>query len=361
MSIYVWYGMVCMPPWYIKMPNFAHLQGRLVAPLRRTPMGFLDLDRLDAYTQYLLNPPGGSDIVQRLSPRSLTPAQFALCHRLGLLFDQLDEQLWLRAFYPTNYALQSSDDLHDVGKRAVSLFTQEFVACRWPRLSESLQIDLINLYSGSEGLVGMARQLGLEHVLDNILGWNLEPLPRDLESLASRVRLMVFPKEHSKLKTIIGDDDKCRRDAGATLHWSMTSLIGAIWKTFGGTTTRRFLDARLFSATCALAGQFIPEAPMVEFTKTMRERSGNPLFEPEFRLLHESGRLSAHSIFIVGVFDGQGTQLGRGCGQSILMAQKRACIDALRGLYFVQLHDFARPSESMDDAELDFRIGIKVK
>lgn len=59
-------------------------------------------------------------------------------------------------------------------------------------------------------------------------------------------------------------------------------------------------------------------------------------YQPTYRLLHETGRYSSTSIYVVGVYNTirsslvLGEKLGEGHGPSILVAQERAATEALR-------------------------------
>ncbi|XBW37087.1 hypothetical protein QEN19_002667 [Hanseniaspora menglaensis] len=52
------------------------------------------------------------------------------------------------------------------------------------------------------------------------------------------------------------------------------------------------------------------------------------LSKPVFKLLTETGRYSAESMFIVGVYTETGEKLGEGYGKSLIEAKKRAALDA---------------------------------
>ncbi|KAF2666607.1 ribonuclease III [Microthyrium microscopicum] len=69
-------------------------------------------------------------------------------------------------------------------------------------------------------------------------------------------------------------------------------------------------------------------------------------FEPPVaRLISETGRRSAHPVFIVGVFSGH-DKLGEGVGASLLEAKTRAAVAALKGWYLYSPLDVTLPSEA---------------
>ncbi len=332
-----------------------HHLGKKIAPLRRTPGGFLDFDRLDAYTEYLRCKEGGEEpsqeILSRLTPNSLLPSQSAVFHRLGLSDTIQNESIWIPSFYPKNFALFHNDDLYNTGRRAIVYFTQEFVKAKWPQASTELQSRLMELYHGKAGLLGLAKQHGINKCIVNILGWHMEPLPTSVANLNERTRQMVFPRERVNLKLPPEDPD--------AISWTVTGLIGAAWKTFGGRQVRKFLDSKLFSAGCSMLQTFQPDTPMLELTELLRETNARHE-NLKFKLLSESGRLSTNSMYIVGVYDGLDNKLGEGNGPSILLSQKRACIDALRKIYLREAQSIIRPSDTFSDDVYGERVGISV-
>lgn len=76
--------------------------------------------------------------------------------------------------------------------------------------------------------------------------------------------------------------------------------------------------------------------------------------EPDYRLLHETGRLSSTAIYVVGVYCGL-EKLAEGkivfrCwflahGPSLLMAQERAAVEALYKLFLVDTPEAPRHSD----------------
>lgn len=65
--------------------------------------------------------------------------------------------------------------------------------------------------------------------------------------------------------------------------------------------------------------------------------------EPQYRLLHETGRLSGGAIFVVGVYAGT-RKLAESDGPSLLVAQERAAMAALRDLFLVDTPRAPRPA-----------------
>lgn len=333
-----------------------HLKGRLVAPLRRTPKGILSLPNLHFYTKYLewkkagkpLDDPEFVSTCDALRPKLLTAGQYAFCNRLGVGGEALVDSVWSPCFYPTGFSIhdEQGQQLHELGRKALSFFTREFVESKWRHASPKLQGRLADLYNGQVGLSGMGKQHGLEQCIHNLLGIQMEPLPSSLADLGTTIRHLVFPRERLYLKF---PDEQQKNQL---ISWSMTSVVGAMLKTTCPQQVRQFLDCRLFSAVCRTKDLFESEHPMMELVETLREADEEA--NVHFKLLAESGRLSNDSMYLVGVYDNKmDIKLGEGHGQSILVAQKRACMDALRRINLEEVFGSVvkRPSDTFTDTD----------
>lgn len=90
-------------------------------------------------------------------------------------------------------------------------------------------------------------------------------------------------------------------------------------------------------------------ASLIQFrtpTKDLSRLCAREGFEPPVaRILSETGRLSRHPVFIVGVFSGK-EKLGEGAGASLDEARTRAAVAALKGWYLYSPLDWRLPSDA---------------
>lgn len=332
-----------------------HLLGKVVAPLRRTPRGILSLQNLDLYADYLVAKESGkgeedADFValkESLRPQRLLPSQFAFCNRLGLN-GIIEDEKWVAAFYPKGFSLDDTqgESLYRSGLKALSFFSREFVAAKWPNASHNLQVKLSKLYGGSLGVVGLGRQHGLEKCITNILGINMEPIPLTIPDLNISIRHLVFPRERHNLK------NTSEEQKNEYMSWTMTAVIGAMMQNSSGHFVRDFLDNRLFSAVCRVKDVLESEHPVIELEKMLKKDDQKR--QLKFKLLGESGRLSNDSMYVIGVYESKDdVKLGEGFGQSILVAQKRSCLDALRKIYLQEQHPLIRRSDQFTSADYE--------
>ncbi|GAA5981802.1 hypothetical protein JCM11641_007429 [Rhodosporidiobolus odoratus] len=121
------------------------------------------------------------------------------------------------------------------------------------------------------------------------------------------------------------------------------AVVGAIYQTHGLTSARSFVHSHFLSRLVPPSTTTLPSpsassdlTPLLKFTQPTRVLSlslqAHSLPTLRHSLLKESGRLSAHPVFISGAFSGK-TKLGEGFGSSIRMSEWRASEDALRRMY----------------------------
>ena len=107
------------------------------------------------------------------------------------------------------------------------------------------------------------------------------------------------------------------------------ALFAAIYLHAGAAATQTFFSAHVLSRRLDMASLFVLAQPTRDLSR-LCAREG---FEaPVARILAESGRLSRHPVFVVGVYSGA-DKLGEGAGASLNEARFRAAAAALKGWY----------------------------
>lgn len=87
---------------------------------------------------------------------------------------------------------------------------------------------------------------------------------------------------------------------------------------------------------------------MFKLVKAMRYLDRD---EPTYRLLHESGRLSTSPIYVVGVYSHL-DKLAEAHGPSLLVAQERAAVEALKKLFLIYDPDAPRKSDLLSSPQM---------
>lgn len=121
------------------------------------------------------------------------------------------------------------------------------------------------------------------------------------------------------------------------------AVVGALYLHAGAKAAKDFHAAHILSRKIDLAKLFYFTNPCRDLSRLCAREDFEP---PVARLLSETGRLSRHPVFVVGVYSGK-DQLGEGAGASLNEARTRASAAALRSwyLYSPQSQDVVLPSE----------------
>ena len=107
------------------------------------------------------------------------------------------------------------------------------------------------------------------------------------------------------------------------------ALMGALHLHTGRASTKRFFTNHFLSRTLNLSALFDFRYPTRDLSRLcLREGFERPVA----RLISETGRKSAHPVFVVGVYSGR-DKLGEAVGGSLEEAKNRAAAAALKGWY----------------------------
>ena len=144
------------------------------------------------------------------------------------------------------------------------------------------------------------------------------------------------------------EDIQRRAKRGVTLEEASTgfvsALMGAVYLHAGKKATYNFFKAHILSRHLDVSRLFEFRQPTRDLSK-LCAREG---FEsPVARILSETGRLSRHPVFVVGVFAGK-DKLGEGSGGSLDEARIRAAVGALKGWYLYSPLEVRVPSEATE-------------
>lgn len=125
------------------------------------------------------------------------------------------------------------------------------------------------------------------------------------------------------------------------------ALVGSLHLHLGAPLVKRFFKNHFLSRHLDLSEMFDFRTPTRDLSK-LCAREG---FEaPVARLISETGRLSRHPVFVVGVYSGK-DKLGEGAGASLDEARFRAAAAALKAWYLYRPLDVTVPSSM--EGELD--------
>lgn len=213
------------------------------------------------------------------------------------------------------------------GARIIDIFAKDYVTARFARLPRDSKELAVKVYTTNKNLAAVAKSVGIEYAIIEFTGIPCKMMS-SLEEYLNKMR---------------DERDSKVADIRPTAIYSeiFQSLIGICFTQKGALETRKLLDALLFSGTFNKNLLCRPKNPMLKLARAMENFKRN---EPDYRLLHETGRLSDTSIYVVGVYSGL-DKLAEAHGPSMLVAQERAAIEALGKLFIVDTPDAGRKSD----------------
>ncbi|KAH6572504.1 hypothetical protein BASA50_010689 [Batrachochytrium salamandrivorans] len=252
-----------------------------------------------------------------LKMRSLAQTS-AFAARTGIAFDNPDI-LKLVMTHKSAHD-QCNSRYQYLGETVLKTFVSEYVLAKYPLMEIDAASKVIEAYSS----INVASNVG------QIFG----------------VHLLMRWKGNAGVRETPTDDGAFIVRASV-----MFALIGAVYQHQGPAAARNLIHKHFISRAtdvdAILDAQLKISKPRKLLAITLKNL-GKP--KPISRLLGETGRLSARSVFLVGVYSGI-EKIGDGYGSSIKMAEQRACIDALNKHYMTEVKNIKLPSETDEESE----------
>lgn len=142
------------------------------------------------------------------------------------------------------------------------------------------------------------------------------------------------------------DDPELQSKRAVTVERASTNfvraLVAAVYLHCGKKSAKQFFNLHIQSRHLDIGKLFDFQQPTRDLSR-LCAREG--LDSPIARILTETGRLSRHPVFVVGVFAGK-DKLGEGIGSSLDEARFRAAVAALKGWYLYSPMEFRVPSDA---------------
>lgn len=241
-----------------------------------------------------------------------------------------------------------------LGANLLGYYTTEHLLCNYPRLPMSVVFAAQSAYIGPRALAIIASEWGIEAVAEP--GGEVDPgllqfrrlrsgddVPSPLQEPKRRYAWNVTTT-NKILTNSDGPNPQHLNNQSVPLEEAAQSfvraLIGSLYLHLGRPATKRFFRDHFVSRHLDLASLFDFRTPTRDLSR-LCAREG---FEaPVARLISETGRLSRHPVFVVGVYSGK-DKLGEGAGSSLDEARFRAAAAALKGWYLYKPIDVTVPS-----------------
>ena len=285
----------------------------------------------------------------------------------------------------------NNSSLSVLGYDLLGYYTSEAILCRYPRLPTAVTFAAMAAYCGNKTLAAITREWGVE--VAAVPGEEVDPgllqcvrqeagnasvngtgtQLKVVESLSTRPNpeqqmkgwrrgassktvyddyfgdeIMRTKTDDPKQPALREEDAKQKVARGITLEDASTgfvrALMGAVYLHAGKKAAYNFFKAHILSRHLNVSELFEFRQPTRDLSK-LCAREG---FEsPVARIMSETGRMSRHAVFVVGVFAGR-DKLGEGSGSSLDEARIRAAVGALKGWYLYSPLEVRVPSESTE-------------
>lgn len=233
-----------------------------------------------------------------------------------------------------------------LGSDLLNYYTTEYLICSYPRLPTTVLWSAMYSYIGDKSLGAMTKEWGIESAVEP--GWEVDPgllqfkrlppgtvLPSKMadkdergyrRGMSSRIVNDDIFGEGAEESNAPKLDGTIQNRASATF---IRALMGALYLHGGRPAAKHFFKEHFMSRELPVGELFSFAQPARDLSK-LCAREG---FEgPVAKILSETGRLSRHPVFNVGIFSGR-DKLGEGFGSSLTEARFRAAAAALKAWY----------------------------
>ncbi|CAN3364935.1 large ribosomal subunit protein mL44 [Diutina catenulata] len=271
-----------------------------------------------------------------------SPPLVALSARLALPADYSLSTLSQALNMDRSGELVTNFGLATLGKSFLSYYVSEHLLVKYPRLPMAVHNEAVNAYMGPTALAEVGKSWGIEADTRSKLDKHLAGESHVL----SYGRLRFQSEREKSLPTEDGVYELSRRElasmratgTGASFVPKQTeayasavkSIIGGLYTHCGEDATKQFINNHILSRKLPLDSMFQFSQPTRELVRVCEKEGMTAAVE--IRLIAETGRKSAHPIYIAGAFCGT-DKLGEGAGSSLREAKTRAVVNALMGYY----------------------------
>ncbi|KAJ5097217.1 hypothetical protein N7456_007938 [Penicillium angulare] len=255
----------------------------------------------------------------------------------------------------------NNESLATLGHDLLTYYTSEHLLCTYPRLPLSVVFAAMYAYVGPKTLAAMSKEWGVD--LATLPGGEVDPGYLQFKRVPPGTVLDAETEQNGKRKNwrktvtskVVYDDefgDPIKGSSNSSVGvpaelaraTSVRALMGAIYLHAGRPAAKLFFEQHFLSRSLNISQLFNFSQPARDLTRLCAREN----FEkPVAKIISETGRLSRHPVFVVGIFSGQ-DKLGEGAGASLLEARERAALAALKGWYLYSPLNVRVPS-SMEE------------
>ncbi|KIW08717.1 uncharacterized protein PV09_00660 [Verruconis gallopava] len=339
-------------------------------------------------------PPPGTrleDIPSPLVNASLSSAKLAALHARLALPQRFPLQTLARTLVDRTAdrdARFNNSALATLGSDVMGYYMSEHLICHYPRLPMDVLFAAQEAYVGPKALMTIAKEWGVEEAAEpggevdpGLLQFRLTPKgganalessqqpaeePQDGSGRANQELARSMGWRRGMSSRIVYDDqfgmERRPEPSASSGHIPTISrdeahaqfvraLVGAIHLHTGRAAAKKFFQDHFLSRVLNLSQLFDFRYPTRDLSRLCLREGFEP---PVARLISETGRHSAHPVFVVGVYSGR-DKLGEAVGGSLVEAKNRAAAAALKGWYLYSPTEVTVPSETEDGTGKEWR------
>lgn len=263
--------------------------------------------------------------------------------------------------------LANNFGLSTLGKTLMLYYVAEHLVVTYPRLPMAVHNAAVNAYMGHEALAQIGKGWGIEpdHTLKLAKYLAKEPEAAEygrLRFLAEEVKEEPTEAGISEVETMTKEERETHgldQNESSLVPREQRAYASAVKAVVGGLYTHCGEEAAKQFVLNHVLLRKVPVEQMFQFSRPTRELTRVldklAVQEPlEVRLMAETGRLSAHAIYVAGAFAG-GDKLGEGVGSSVNEAKTRAVVSALMAYYlYLPVTAEGLPVAAPSDAKYTF-------
>jgi len=253
-----------------------------------------------------------------------------------------------------------------LGRQLLGYYTSEHILCTYPRLPMQVVFAAVEAYIGPKALAMVAKEWGIEAAHEP--GGEVDPGYLQFKRIQSGdalpdavSRQAPWAWNVTTTHKITKTDEFGSENAPPSPHALANSpvpsdeagqsfvraLIGALHLHLGSPLVKRFFRAHFLSRHLDVSTLFDFRQPTIDLSRLCAREGFEP---PIARIISETGRLSRHPAFLVGVYSGA-DKLGEGAGSSLDEARVRAAAAAMKAWYLYKPVEVTVPSST--ESELD--------
>ncbi|PVI01834.1 ribonuclease III [Periconia macrospinosa] len=251
-----------------------------------------------------------------------------------------------------------------LGANLLGYYTTEYLLCNYPRLPMDVVFAAHDAYIGPKALALIAREWGIETAAAP--GGEVDPGLLQFKRLrpgsdlpAALQRQLPWKWEKTTTHKIVNTDEFGSNVKPASAHALqgtpvpveeaaqsfVRALIGSLQLHLGTPLVKRFFRDHFLSRQLDLSSLFDFRVPTRDLSRLCAREGFEP---PVARLISETGRLSRHPVFVVGIYSGK-DKLGEGAGSSLQEAKIRAAAAALKAWYLYKPLEVTVPSSTENE------------